>query len=357
MVWRKKNQITNLFNLVQKGCPLFAKVAESFAMILLMHLIINKKGSSLSIRNGRYCVRTTERETLVPAQEVKAIHLHPATRLTYEVVPTALLHNTDILFIDRQGTPIGRIWGSKFGSISTIRKNQLSFSASIDSVEWIRDILVGKGENQLLVLELIQIITNRGPVAGRESIERYLKKLSNYPITNPSESFASFRGIEGSMSRVYFEGLRMLLPETYKFEKRSKRPAMDMFNCLLNYAYGMLYGICESALIHAGVDPAIGVMHRDEYNRPVLVYDFIEQYRHWADFTVCHLCIQEVVFEAFFDIQNGQFWLNTHGKRILIQSFNDYLNEVVTLEGISRSRINHCELDAQRFAAMMKKFT
>jgi CRISPR-associated protein Cas1 len=61
----------------------------------------------------------------------------------------------------------------------------------------------------------------------------------------------------------------------------------------------MLYGHCESALIHAGLDPFIGIMHRDEYNRPVLVYDFIEQFRHWADYVVCHLCLQEVVCEEF----------------------------------------------------------
>ena len=67
------------------------------------------------------------------------------------------------------------------------------------------------------------------------------------------------------------------------------------------------------------MDPYIGVMHRDEYNRPVLVYDFIELFRHWADYVVCHLCLQQVVEDDFFEIENNQYWLNQIGKRILIR--------------------------------------
>jgi CRISPR-associated protein Cas1 len=87
------------------------------------------------------------------------------------------------------------------------------------------------------------------------------------------------------------------------------------------------------------------------------VYDFIELFRHWADYVVCHLCLQKVVVEEFFDITTGQYWLEDIGKRILIQSMNDYLSEVVGVEGLSRSRQYHLELEAQRLAATLKKYT
>jgi CRISPR-associated protein Cas1 len=289
-------------------------------------------------------------------QQVKSILLHSATTLSYEVVETAIRHNTEILFIDRKGFPSGRIWSHHFGSVSTIRKNQLRFSESEQGVEWIRQILIKKGQAQQLVLELLCLLTETTVTKFRDSIDRYIEKITNCPLGDRAEMFSTFRGWEGSMSRNYFEGLRSILPSSYYFERRSQRPALDMFNCLLNYSYGILYGLCESALIQAGVDPALGIMHRDEYNRPVLVYDFIEAYRHWADYTVCYLCVQEVIFEDFFDVENGQFWLNTAGKRILVQSFNDYLNEIVPVEGLSRSRQNHLQLDAQRLASLLKKF-
>jgi CRISP-associated protein Cas1 len=333
-------------------------------------LILNRRGASLAVKNGRFWVRTDERETFVPAHQVRSICLHPATKITYEAMILALEHDADVLLIDRKGFPVGRVWGNRFGSISTIRKNQLAFSTSKEALEWVKQILIRKADNQLAVLQLLTTLL-QGQSAQSPSeallsaaslqqtpktIERLKDKFKYHQSSDLQDSFASFRGFEGSMSRAYFEALSAILPEKYRFKKRTQHPAMDAFNCLLNYAYGMLYGQCEGALIRAGLDPAIGIMHRDEYNRPVLVYDFIELFRAWADYVVCHLCVQEVVYEEFFEVQNGQYWLNTTGKRILIQSVNDYLEEVILLNNLSRSRLTHIELEAQKIAAQMKRF-
>ena len=332
-------------------------------------LILNKKGASLSVRNGRFQIRTEERETLVPVHQVRSICLHPATKVTYEAMVTALEHDVDLLLIDHKGFPVGRLWGGRFGSISTIRKNQLAFAAAPAAVEWVRQLLLRKAENQLSVLQLLHQLSGQLPTTSasppdemllsttQKTLQRLMEKCRYHKAADLADTFGSFRGFEGSMSRAYFAALSALLPERYQFKRRSQHPALDGFNCLLNYAYGMLYGYCESALIRAGLDPAIGIMHRDEYNRPVLVYDFIEPYRCWADYVVCHLCMQEVVYEEFFEVNpTGQYWLNATGKRILIQSFNDYLQEIIYLQGLNRSRLTHIELDAQRLATQMKRF-
>lgn len=322
----------------------------------MTQLIINKRGASLLVRGGRYLVRTHEAEAYVPVYQVKSIHLHPATKLSYEVVATAIEHNTDILFVDRKGFPLGRVWSHHFGSISTIRKNQLRFAQHPDAALWVRQVLIRKAEGQSAVLLLLSMLTDQPLTQALDKAEYYRKKIADYEIQEVSECFASFRGYEGSLSRWYFGAISSVLPAEYQFRKRSQHPALDSFNCLLNYAYGMLYGHCESALLRAGLDPFIGILHRDEYNRPVLVYDFIELFRHWADYVVCHLCMQQVVVEDFFQLDKGQYWLADTGKRILIQSMNDYLAEVVSVEGLMRSRQTHLDLEAQRLAATMKKY-
>lgn len=331
-----------------------------------IQLIISRHGASLSVKNGRFLIRTDERETFVPVHQVRSICLHPATKITYEAMATALEHDVDLMLIDRKGFPVGRLWGGRFGSISTIRKNQLAFAASLQALEWVRQVLIRKADNHLAVLQLLttllQNLPNQNTASAEgfknahKNIERYRDKLKYHQSSDLQDSFASFRGFEGSMSRAYFEVLAAVLPEKYRFKKRSQHPALDAFNCLLNYAYGMLYGQCEGALIRAGLDPAVGIMHRDEYNRPVLVYDFIEQYRAWADYVVCHLFLQEVVYDEFFEIQNAQYWLNNTGKRILIQSMNDYLEEVILLHNLTRSRLTHIDLEAQKLASQIKRF-
>lgn len=327
----------------------------------MTQLVLNQRGSSLSVHNGRYRIRSKEREFYMPAHEVSSIVLHAATRLSHDVVMMAIEQNTDILFVDRRGFPTGRIWSNRFGSIATIRKHQLLFSQSKAGAEWIRGLLVRKLDNQATVIDLLSTLTGQSHQSDYEpclhTISRYKQKLLHTSTNDLGECFATFRGLEGSAGRVYFAQLNNFLPEAYQFTRRSGRGATDVFNCLLNYAYGMLYGQCESALIHAGADPFVGIMHRDEYNRPVLTYDFIEPFRAWADYVVCHLLMQEIVFDEFFDRSTGTFYLNTTGKRVLIQSMNDYLAEVVAfgVTGLSRSRGQHIVLEAQQLASTLKK--
>ena len=132
---------------------------------------------------------------------------------------------------------------------------------------------------------------------------------------------------------------------------------MDIVNAMLNYGYGLLYGKIEGALIKAGIDPYVGIFHRDDYNRPVLAYDVIELYRIWVDYVVYSLVVQRVITDDYYSVrEDGSYWLEGLGRRILIQSMNDYLDDVITQKGISRSRLVQMQLYAQSLAQMFKKY-
>lgn len=304
-------------------------------------------------------IRCRDGEQTIPPGKITGICLHPASLISYEAVAIAVEHDIDILFCGRDGFPFARIWSPRFGSVSTIRKNQLAFAQSEESVQWVKDILLRKLDNQIALVHLIasQSAEAEKAAAGVVSfLEKQKEKLCAEKHLSKNEAFAFFRSVEGAAGRAYFGFISSALPHQYRFERRSKHPAHDMFNAMLNYAYGMLYGKVEAALIKAGIDPCIGVMHRDEYNRPVLVYDFIEQFRHWADFTVFSLCSRQVMFREFFRVEGDAWWLDTYGKRILIQAFNDYLEELAEMNGLSRSRHVHIGLEAARFASLLKNF-
>ena len=53
---------------------------------------------------------------------------------------------------------------------------------------------------------------------------------------------------------------------------------------------------------------------------------------------------------------NGGIWLENLGRRIIIQSINDYLNEIIEMNGLSRTRETHIQLYAQSLAQHFKKY-
>ena len=324
-----------------------------------MEVVVNTFGTKVGVDNGMLLVRNGEEYQRIPLGKVSSILVSKGCSITTDLVFAAVENNIDILFGTKTGKPAARIWGNQFGSIATIRKKQIQFSQHEKCGHFIREILRKKLLNQAAVLMLLfrpDRTTDREINESIAFLEKYVDKLDNLEMTSLPEKADTLRGWEGVCGKRYFECINLHLPEQYRFEGRSQHPALDIFNALLNYAYGILYGKIESAMIRSGIDPFIGLFHRDEYNRPVFVYDVIELFRYWADITVVNLCMQQIIFPEFFRVEGGAFFLDTDGKRILIQSFNDYLDEVIMSGNLERSRITHIELYLQETARMFKEF-
>lgn len=326
-----------------------------------MELIINSFGTSIGRKQDNFLIVSEDGKQEIPSVGISSIQLSKGAQITSDAVLLAIEKEIEVLFVDKMGNPMGRIWSPKYGSISTIRKGQLNFVFSKDAVEWIKGIITKKIENQqalMLMLKESNIEINTDIILKSVNrLEDYRMKVNQIEGDVISDIAPTIRGWEGLSSKIYFQTLNYYIPEKYQFAMRSQHPAMDVVNALLNYGYGSLYNKIEGALIKAGIDPYLGVMHRDNYNRPVLVYDVIEIYRIWVDYVVYSLVIQDIISDDFFSVrEDGSYWLENLGKRILIQSLNDYMNDLIVLDGVSRSRINHIVLYAQSLAQRMKTF-
>ncbi len=325
-----------------------------------MELILNTFGTTLSKDNDAFVVVHSDGKQRIPTDGIKSIQIGKGAQITSDAAMLAIEKEIEVLFVDNSGKPVGRIWSSKYGSVSTIRRGQLDFCFSKQAVEWIKAMIMQKIENQqALLLSMITRDQEAEKIVTKavHRLEDYRSKVSQIEGEVVPDIAPTLRGWEGAASRIYFETLNLFLSDAYRFNGRSQHPATDIVNCMLNYSYGILYGKIEGALIKAGIDPYVGIFHRDDYNRPVLVFDVIERYRIWADYVVISLAIQKVINNDCYQIkEDGSYWLENLGKRIVIQSMNDYLEEVINLRGIDRSRTTHIQLYAQDLAQIFKNF-
>ncbi len=325
-----------------------------------MELIINTFGVSLNRDNEGFVISNADGRHRIPAEGITSIQISRGAQISSDAIMLAVEREIEVLFNDKSGNPIARVWSPKYGSVSTIRKGQLSFTFSAEAVSWIKEVIRQKIENQQALLLMMAATDSTNTDAVNKSISRledYRTKISSVNGSVVSDIAPTLRGWEGVASKIYFDTLNLFLPEQYRFETRTQHPATDVANALLNYGYGMLYGKVEGALIKAGIDPYVGVMHRDDYNRPVLVYDVIELYRVWIDYVVTMLLRQNAITDDHYSVRDdGSFWLEALGRRILIQSVNDYLDEVVEGDSLQRSRSVQINLYAQKLAQKFKHF-
>ena len=327
---------------------------------ITMELVLNTFGTSLSRDNEGFVITHKDGRQRLPVVGIKSIQISKGAQITSDAVMLAIENEIEIMFMDKSGKPVGRVWSPKYGSISTIRKGQLNFTFTKDALIWIKDIVSKKIENQQALLLMMQTQVLETDNLRKKSISRledYRQKIEKLDGEIVSDVASQLRGWEGVASKIYFETLNAFIPEEFRFASRSQHPAMDIVNALLNYGYGLLYGKIEGALIKAGIDPYVGILHRDDYNRPVLVYDVIELYRVWVDYVVYSLVIQKVITDDYYSVrEDGSYWLEGLGRRILIQSMNDYLDEIITMKGVSRSRNVQLQLYAQSLAQLFKKY-
>lgn len=332
-----------------------------------MQLFLDSFGAYLGTRNGMFWVKPKHHEAhLFAMREVNAIFVTKGVSLSAGALMLAIEHQIPVVLIDNIGHPVGQVWGGQFGSIATIRKNQALFSGDMRGMAWICDLLKQKVANQRRLLwrwsEREEVLEQR------PHIERAMKAISavvqNFDNWTPASSAsfeaaaASFRGWEGTVSRFYFQGLAAIVPEKYAFEGRSKRPAYDAFNALLNYLYGFLYALTELALMKAGLDPCMGILHADQYNRPTLSYDCIELWRHWAEETAIRLCVENRLPDDAFVLQSERegIWLDKSGRAVATDAFLKFLDEKIDWKGQTRRRSTHIDLEAQRLAALLKEY-
>lgn len=325
-----------------------------------MELILNTFGTSLSRDNEGFVITHKDGRQRLPVIGIKSIQISRGAQITSDAVLLAIENEIEVIFMDKNGTPMGRVWSPKYGSISTIRKGQLNFTFTHDALSWIKEIISKKIENQqalLLMMRTDDALTDALRTKNISKLDDYRTKISKLDGEIVADAASQLRGWEGIASKIYFETLNMFIPEEYRFTARSQHPATDIVNALLNYGYGLLYSKIEGSLIKTGIDPYVGILHRDDYNRPVLVYDIIELYRIWVDYVVYNLVAQRVITDDYYSVrEDGSYWLESLGRRVLIQSMNDYLEEVVIIKGVSRSRTTQIQLYAQSLAQMFKKY-
>ncbi len=317
-----------------------------------MQLVINTRGAYLKKEKNCFLVKNDDKSLEVSADKVDSILISTSATITTDAIEFAVENNIDIVFLDFNGNPYGRVWHSKLGSTTLIRRRQLEAAISSVGFNLARGWVAQKLENQLDFLKDLK--KNRPD--DKDSLQTRIAKLSQLKDDlmgmkgSLDEKRGSIMGIEGMASLTYFDALSSVMPDAWKFSGRSRDPAQDAFNCLLNYGYGVLYSQVEKACIIAGLDPYMGFLHTDNYNKKSFIFDLIEIFRIYIDRTVMNLFSKKQVHDGLFDKIPGGLYLNKDGKAMLITAVNENLDKEIDYNGRNVKVRNTIQMECHSIA-------
>lgn len=333
-----------------------------------MQLYLDSFGAFLMVRHGVFLVRLRNgQEHQFPTRVVDVVFLTKGVSVSTDALMLAIEADIPLILLDNIGHPVGQLWSGKWGSISTIRRQQILFADAPDGWQWLASVLCEKIQNQRLVVQhLAEWCVLEGESKRRQgrvlsTLDGLAKSFERWHLdgtwSGTAQAAKVFRAWEATASRMYFQYLATVMPERFRFENRNFRPAEDRFNAMLNYLYGILYARVEVSLMKVGIDPHLGILHVDRYNRPTMVYDFIEPFRCWAESVAVRLALSDTLPDEGFemDITEGGWFLRQPTKGVVVDAFLGYLEEREVWRGQLQKRSIIIDMKAQVLATLLKK--
>jgi len=297
-------------------------------------------------------VKKDDKSFEVSANKINSILITTAAYITTDAIKMAVENNIDIVFLDAHGDPYGRVWHPKLGSTTLIRRRQLEIYDTADGLNLAKEWGLKKLDDQIALLNRLK---KARPEKGDDLIS-YIQEIErSREDMKRLRGTIDFRrqeilGLEGMASRAYFGAISSVMPERYRFTGRSRSPAKDEFNAMLNYGYGVLYSLVEKGCIIAGLDPYVGFLHTDSYNKKSLVFDVIEIFRTYIDEAVVHLFTRRMIKDEFFEPLEQGIGLSKEGKAALIEAVNAVLDEPISYRGRNVKVRNTITMECHRIA-------
>lgn len=297
-------------------------------------------------------VKKDDKSFEVSANKINSILITTAAYITTDAIKMAVENNIDIVFLDAHGDPYGRVWHPKLGSTTLIRRRQLEIYDTADGLNLAKEWGLKKLDDQIALLNRLK---KARPEKGDDLIS-YIQEIErSREDMKRLRGTIDFRrqeilGLEGMASRAYFGAISSVMPERHRFTGRSRSPAKDEFNAMLNYGYGVLYSLVEKGCIIAGLDPYVGFLHTDSYNKKSLVFDVIEIFRTYIDEAVVHLFTRRMIKDEFFEPLEQGIGLSKEGKAALIEAVNAVLDEPISYRGRNVKVRNTITMECHRIA-------
>ncbi len=241
-------------------------------------LFIAEPGSKLCVRRGGLYVVTRDGRKITVTPDVDQIVI-ASSRISVSAKALRYLarYGIDLAVLDATGYPIARLYPPYINKTVAARVAQYEKALKRFGLTIAREIVYCKIVNQAQLLKYL----------AKNYREPWLRDVGYEIDAVATELLAKsvdeldrdkIMGFEAHAARKYWHAVASILPQDIGFAGRDPE-AVDLFNLALNYGYGILYNVCEKALVLAGLDPYLGVLHVAKSGRPSLTLDFVEMFR------------------------------------------------------------------------------
>ncbi len=253
-------------------------------MAIIEDLIVSEYGAFVGLKGRRLRLSVPDNPpTHAPLMHLRSVRvLTRSVSLSASAIAACCEAGVPVHFIDPVEGCYASLLSPNLTTVVSSRRCQMVAMQQPSGVRIALNIARGKLKSQIVNLRYLTRRlddTDESFHLAELDITDCIAQLDTLRGEAVDEIRAELMGIEGRAGRIYWETLARLIPDAYNWPGRTGRHAQDPVNSLLNYSYGILYSEVQNALVIAGLEPYVGLIHTDRPGKPSLTLDFIEEFR------------------------------------------------------------------------------
>lgn len=272
----------------------------------MKHLVICDYGSFIGLDKHKISIKNTGKEQVVsyPLNRLRTLSIAKSgISISSDLIESLSTRGIKTFFLDFRGVAHSAILGQSQHGVVSVRMAQMAFCQN-NTLGLAKKIISAKIKNQRAVLNYLDKYHNSNFL--KSAIKELLK---NSEQANHAKTITALLGFEGASANSYFQALRKSKLLSSSFKKREGRGSQEINNSMLNLGYAVLSSYVLNAVINAGLEPYLGLLHSKRPGKMALVLDLMEEYRAWVvDRSVIKLRSQS----------NGKSVLDSNLKKALI---------------------------------------
>ena len=270
----------------------------------MKHLVVADYGVFLGLNNHRLAIRQDDEVRHYPLNRLCTISIAKrGVGFSSNLIEALSARGIKLFFLDFRGVAHSAILGQAQHGVVAVRIAQQSFCNG-NTLLLARRVIEGKIKNQRAVLNHLNKYHKHSAlqVAAEELLASSSKAMQ-------CQDMEKLLGYEGTSANTYFQALRQAQLLSSSFNMREGRGSEEINNSMLNFGYAILSSYVLAAIVNAGLEPYLGIIHTTRPGKMALVLDLMEEYRAWVvDRAVVKLRSQS----------EGQIALNPNLKKTLI---------------------------------------
>lgn len=264
----------------------------------------------------------------IPCLKIDTILIFGNVQVTTQALVEMLDHGIELAILSKSGQLRGQLTPPKGKNIPLRMRQYEAAREERFCLGFAREVVAAKIESSAAVLRRYR---RHHPEAVSLSDIGELESLA--ASAQAALSLDSLRGVEGTAAARHFGALAGMVPPSFPFEGRNRRPPRDPVNALLSFGYVLIGNELQALLDAMGFDPYLGFFHQVDYGRPSLALDLLEEFRAALvdRFTLSLLNLQVLKPQDFAETPEKGVILQRDALKVYFARYEKELSTAVSL--------------------------